>query len=243
VSSLTFGGVPRGIDAVGPRAPAGQRILSWDRQHPLMRHVGLDTIVYSDSGGYHLPPGATALAHGADGPIIASLRVRNARHVLVGFELRRSNWPMHVSIAVFMQNALDYLTTGEGGSAGQMAQAHRPGETIALRALPDASELRIRGPLEATIPVEPGGMATLPPLRRVGIYEVDGSASQRIAVSMLSDQESDIRPSARLLVNAEQAHAAGRGGLAPRELWPWLIAAALMLLVVEWLVYLRRVAG
>jgi hypothetical protein len=26
----------------------------------------------------------------------------------------------------------------------------------------------------------------------------------------------------------------------PRELWPWLVAAAMCLLVIEWMVYLRK---
>jgi hypothetical protein len=65
----------------------------------------------------------------------------------------------------------------------------------------------------------------------------------RIAVSMLSDQESDIRPRHSLIVNAQRAEAGTAGGAAGLELWPYLAAAAIGLLVLEWIVYCLRMRG
>ena len=61
----------------------------------------------------------------------------------------------------------------------------------------------------------------------------------RLAVSVLSEVESDLRGRAELVVNAESAPAGEAAAAAPRAIWPWLIAAALALLVLEWLVYCR----
>lgn len=242
IATLTVGAVPAGITATEPSDPGGRRILSWQRQHPVMRHVSLDTVAYAGFGGLNLPAGATALAEGPQGPLIGLVVTRGARHLVVGFELQRSNWPLQVSSTVFMQNAVAYLTLAVSGQNGLAA---RPGEPITVRALPSSETLSIEGPLRATIDVQPGAATTLPVLRRVGLYTVRGAAPpmDRIAVSMLSDAETDIRPRAAIVVNAEAAVGGSVGEVAPLELWPWLVGIGFGLLVLEWLVYCRRMRG
>ena len=67
--------------------------------------------------------------------------------------------------------------------------------------------------------------------------------SDRVAVNLFSDVESDIRPRRSLLVNARPAEATGAADTAPLELWPWLAAVALVLLVLEWFVYCLKTRG
>lgn len=241
VPSLTFGGIPRGVGVTEPRSDGGRRVLSWDRQHPIMRHVSLDTILYAGFGGFELPSSATPLAFGAEGPIIALMRTRGARHVVVGFDLNRSNWPLHVSIVVFMQNVLDYITLA---GTGQTGLVHAPGEAITVRATSTADALVIDGPIRASLNAEPGAVRSLPALRQSGVYRVGGAAPPMhdIAVSMLSDSESNIRTRGELVVNSEATMADRSSRVVPRELWPWLVAFAALLLMVEWLVYVRKVS-
>jgi hypothetical protein len=238
VPTLTIGAVPGGIDVIEPPEDGGQRVLSWDRQHPIMRYVSLDTIAYFGFGSMDLPPNATTLASGPEGPIIALVPASGTRHVVVGFSLEQSNWPLHVGFAVFMQNALDFLTLAR---TGQQSIAHRPGEPVTLRVDAGADEVVISGPVEMTVPAEGGEPVTLPPLRQVGLYLVEGAGApqDRLAVSLLSDQESDPQTREQLVVNAESVAAGGAAEAAPRPLWPWFAAAAGVLLVVEWLVYCR----
>ncbi|MCH7796974.1 MAG: VWA domain-containing protein [Planctomycetes bacterium] len=239
--TLTLGAVPPGLRLHEPPATGAVRVLSWDRLHPVMRHVSLDGLVYAGFGGYDLPEQWTALAFGPGGPVIASRDGGPDRHVAVGFEMTRSNWPMDVSITVFLQNVLDHLL----GAAGEAAISFRPGDAITARAGPDVTEMVIEGPLTATVEVTPGGLATLPPLRRVGLYRVRGARPpmDRVAVSMLSDQESDIRPRRSVRVNAIETTAGAVGDAAPLELWPALVAIALALLLAEWVVYCMRIRG
>ena len=237
-----MGGTPAGVDILDPGAGESRRILSWDRQHPVMRFVSLDTVVYQDFAGFELPASAVSLAQNTNGPLIALLRTRGARHVAVGFELPKSNWPVHVSITVFIQNVLDYLTLAGDGDTSLAVQ---PGRPVTVRTLPEVVKLLIEGPVSATVDVEPGSQVTLPVLRRVGLYTVRGAQPpmDQIAVSVLSDVESDIRPRRSLVVNAEVAQAGAARAAAPLELWPWLAAAAMGLLAVEWLVYCARMRG
>jgi hypothetical protein len=240
--TLSFGGGPRAVQARPPGREGAARVLSWDRQHPILRHVSLDPLVYAGFGGYDLPEPWVPLAYGPEGPVIAVGPTRSGRHVLVGFSLTRSNWPMDVSIAVFMQNVLNELIWPARGDA---ALSVRPGDPVSVRCRLDVRRLTIEGPTNATVEVEPGTEATLPALRRAGLHAVRGAVPpmDHIAINVLSDVESDIRPRASLVVNAETAEAGAVGDAAPLELWPWLAAAAVGLLVLEWVVYCLRMRG
>ena len=119
-----------------------------------MRHVELDDLVYAGFDAYRLPAGAIPLAFGPDGPVIAAVRSRGAEHVLVGFELSRSSWPLQVSFAVFMANLVEHLTIAGAGDSGQVYQ---PGDSITVRAAPKANEIVITGPQEAVISASPVG--------------------------------------------------------------------------------------
>ena len=225
-----------------PTDAGADRILSWTRRHPLLRHASLDDVVYAGGGGLVLPPEATALAYGPDGPVMATLTAGGQSHVVVGFELGRSNWATDLSIAIFMQNAIDLLWRGRHG---ETARVDRPGTAITVRPRPDASSLRISGPTTFERPVIGGTAVVLPPLREAGLYRVDGAipTDTELAMSVLSAVESDVRPRTELVVNARGGAGPTVGGERRRPLWPWLVAAAMVLLVVEWLVYCRRIRG
>jgi hypothetical protein len=240
--TLSFGGALPEIEVRPSSRPGAARILSWDRQHPILRHVSLDALVYAGFGGYDLPESWVPLALGPDGPVIAVGPTRAGRHVLVGFDLTHSNWPMDVSIAVFMHNVLNELIWPARGDA---AISLRPGEPVSVRAQLDTDTLSIEGPITTRLEVEPGSEVTLPALRRVGLYAVRGAVPpmDQVAVSMLSDQESDIRPRHSLIVNAQRADAGTVGAATGLELWPYLAAAAIGLLVLEWIVYCLRMRG
>ncbi|MHC4217942.1 MAG: hypothetical protein ACYSU7_05740, partial [Planctomycetota bacterium] len=218
------------------------RILSWDRQHPILRHVSLDAVVYAGFGGYDLPEPWVPLALGPDGPVIAVGPGRSGRHVVVGFDLTRSNWPLDVSIAVFVHNVINELIWPARGDA---AISLRPGEPVTVRCGSETDTLSIEGPVSTGVDVEPGSEVTLPALRRAGLYTIRGALPpmDRIAVSVLSDLESDIRPQGSLVVNALRAEAGAVGDATGLELWPYLAAAAIVLLVLEWIVYCLRVRG
>ncbi|MHC4966781.1 MAG: hypothetical protein ACYTGE_17985, partial [Planctomycetota bacterium] len=181
-------------------------------------------------------------ALGPDGPVIAVGPTRAGRHVLVGFDLTRSNWPMDVSIAVFMHNVLNELIWPARGDA---AISLRPGEPVTVRCRPEVDQISIEGPLNTSLEVEPGSEVTLPALRRAGLYTVRGAVPpmDRVAVSMLSDRESDLRTRHSLVVNAQRADAGAAGAATGLELWPYLAAAAIGLLVLEWIVYCLRMRG
>ena len=240
--SLMFGVAPPGVNVVEPNETGGKSVLRWDRQHPLMEYVELDAVRFAGFGGFVLPARAEPLAWGPDGPIIAVLQRGNTSHVAVGFELRRSDWPLHVSFAVFMQNVLDQLVAA-GGAAE--AFGFQPGASISVEPKLGSRVVEIAGPLDVSVSVDGPGPVILPPLRLVGVYELTGvqPSFHRLPTNVLSDQESDTRPAATLRVNAESVGAESATDAAARPLWPVLIAAAFLLAILEWIVWCLRSRG
>lgn len=246
VSSLSFGAAPplEGLRLVGSGedAPATQPVLEWDRTHPLMRYVSMDDVLLSKPGRLELPDDAEVLATSQSGPILASVARDGRRHAVASFDVLASNWPLMLSYPVFLSNATQ--TLGLGRFADSSAVSFRPGESAQIPTPGDAEAIRYTGPdtIEAT--PTPGGLVT-PVIDRVGLYRTGSDAVappfDRLAVSLLSEIESDIRPRERIEV-ASGGQAAGIGAVegGQREIWPYFAIGALVLLMVEWLLYTRR---
>ncbi len=246
--SLTVGAAPASVETIAPSSEGARTVFRWAREHPLLRYVALDNLRWRDFGAFELGPSAEALVVGPDGPVVITVGARGIRHVVVGFELVRSNWPQDVSFAIFLQNVLDIVG---GAGRGLVATTREPGLPVSVRMQPGVTRGVIRGPFEdgggeMTVRVPPGRVrAITPALPRVGVYRIEGAASPDdvIAVSLLSDAES----SGAAIASESDVFSAGgaaAGGLtdrqAPRPLWPWALGVALGLLVLEWLLYCAR---
>jgi len=237
VPTLSFGGWPSGASPLPGAVDEGQRIMSWDRQHPVLRHVSLDTVLFAGTVGMTLPEGAHTLASGARGPLIAVHAARGAQHVMVAFALTRSNWPRELSVTIFMQNVLEYLWLGRANDQGLSS---RPGEPVTVRAESAAQELQIEGASVMRLRVEGGELATLPSLRRAGVYSVRGAAPPMnvVAVNVSSDLESFTQTRDAISVNARTMTAGALEDVTPRPIWTWALMAAMLLLTLEWLLFL-----
>ncbi len=250
INALYFQAVPpvEGLQlwVSGSGASESQLMVDWDREHPLMRHVVLDDLLMVEPGRLVLPDTAQSLATAQAGPVIAAVFANGANHVVVGFDLRASNWPMQVGFPVFISNAVGWLGLGRRHETGLV---FRPGQgaTIPLGGM--VRSLRYAGPVEIEARLLAGGMgsaqAVLPVFERVGLYEAQQAVGEPwdwLAVSMLDAHESDVGP--RDTFRLESSGGGGvqaEAGRVRQEVWPWLVSAALGVLVLEWVVYLRRV--
>jgi hypothetical protein len=75
----------------------------------------------------------------------------------------------------------------------------------------------------------------------VGVYRADWTGGQRsFAVNLLDADESNIQPRDEIKLGA-QTVLAGESRNQTYDTWKWVALAALLLLVLEWAVYHRRV--
>ncbi len=243
VDSLYFASAPpiEGIQRVPSREdePVSQRVLTWERDHPLLRYVVLDDVILSEPGRLVVSPQATVLATGQTGPIMAEIVQDGVRHVVASFDVLKSNWPIKISFPVFLGNTVQ--TLGLGGLADDAGIAYRTGE-IASIPTGACDAMTYTGPTDLTVRRTPGA-SILPPFTRVGLYRAGEEVQppfDRLGVNLLAPDESDIRTTDVLNVSTVAGGTTAETSSIRREVWRWFIWGALAVMLIEWLVYTRR---
>lgn len=244
--SLSLGaGLPTPAVSLEAAADEPTYFLSWDRSHPVMRDVALDTIVINRPRAIELhdAPGfrTAELARGRDGALIALLEERGVRHIVVGFALADSTWALHFGFPIFLAGAADYLTLR---ADSQAARAFTTVEPVSLRASGHIARVTLDGPIAASVsPAEgSGGALDFGVLELAGVYTVraeqagtgpDPGLPPAVAVNLSNAGESELAVRTILRVGGRSVET-GSGVSGPREVWPWFVLAALVLLAVEW---------
>jgi hypothetical protein len=234
-------GVPTlGFGSAWPESDLGERsgrerVVAWDRVHPALRDVSLSSVVYDRA--VNLPggdtPGVTVLAESAAGPVITETVGAGVRHIRVAFPLERSNWGVEVGMAIFVAQAFERLAPGTRGE-GVVRTTTDP---VRVRASDD--RVTATGPAEAVAIRGPDGTAALPPLERVGVYTLDNATPSTVAISMLDESESmlAVADSASLGTPGRTTASADTGR---RELWPYALLIAVVLMTLEYLIHAAR---
>ena len=251
---------PFGVTDAGESGPTA--ILDWSRTHPVLRDVVLDGLRLARSRAVTLPEGSSGLvlAETPAGPAILEIGSADSRALLLPFDVAQSNWPFDVGFVVFLASAIDYLAADAAVvvDPGAAQRQFVPGQVLTARLPASAAGVRLQPPEGAPgVELVPGadGAIAYGPLRRTGVYRVrwqgepgpsdvtEGNQASRIfAVNLLDPIESDIAavPALDLASRQTTANAAGETDIV-REHWPWLLLAALAVMMFEWWIYNRRV--
>jgi hypothetical protein len=217
-------------------------VVDWDRRSPLTRFADFSLVTVERAIDYRAPSHAHTLVETNAGPLI-SLIERGAMNVLyVGFDIYRSDWPMLVSFPVFITNAVQHFR-GKVGSTGQFVVP--TGEAIIIPLPAGTENLSVTTPGGTRVPINvaPGApVHYYTNTDRAGIYRVDVDGREiEYAVSLLDPGESRIDPAADI---GDPQQGGLEGGTevvnANTEIWRPLAWAALLVLMLEWFIYLRR---
>ena len=253
------------VDSATPTVTPRAGSIFWERTHPLMIGVPLDNLIVRSTAAWRVRersagdidgPVVTVLARADDTPLIALVEARTGgaggvEHVVVGFDLVDTNWPLQPSFAVFLANVVDRLTPRARSFVGQAFTTNQP---VRVRAA-GTGRVTLEGPVSLTIrePRPTGTAATIPNvnaevldagvLPRAGLYVVrggggsgGGAGDRAVAVNVADLTESatlaptEVRVGTRAVAQFEQARV-------PKELWIWFVLAAAVLLTIEWFVY------
>lgn len=251
VPSLHFGPPPpehggTAWPTVDPGSMPPTRVISWRRTHPVMRDLALDQlsvaepIIASDLQDGAGAPQYTVLASGERAPVIIAFESQQQRRIWVGFEPAMSNWPKLVSFPLFVAEAIDYLSMRGSRDA---AHSIRAGDFATLNLATPRRRARLIGQghdYELTIS-SPTTSPTIGPIERAGVYLFEGATAgdqRAVSANVASQVESN--------TTIDSNPIAGFGGLpdnqprpdqmgGERDLWPWFLLAAIMVLSLEWL--------
>ncbi|MCA0456285.1 MAG: VWA domain-containing protein [Chloroflexi bacterium] len=163
---------------------------------------------------------------------------------ILTFDIHDSDLPLQITWPILMSNLLEWFTPSSIISVPNGLQV---GDSLPIRPPFDATNVRVTLPdgITRDLPIERETIV-FADTQAAGVYTVDilkaGEAIQSapFAVNIFAANESNITPQPTISLNGSTISAATRDEVGQQEFWPWVAALALAILMIEWLVYQRR---
>jgi hypothetical protein len=218
-------------------------IVDWKTSHPLMRFVGLDNVMVTRSRVIADPEWGDRVVDSTQTPLVVAGEFGKQRIVWLGFDVLESTWPLRVSFPIFIANALDWLNPGAVRAAQQQIKVGAPFR-LALDEAVEGAELQMPDGEKVQLELD----RDLPELvvgdtAAAGIYRLRfGTNEVKFAVNLLDSSETATEPHEALDMGRFGEVEASTIRPASVEVWRWIAAAALGVLMLEWWFYHRRTA-
>jgi hypothetical protein len=218
---------------------AAPTIVDWARSDPVTRYVDLSAVRIAQARAATPRPWARALADSEAGALIAAGERRGVRSVYVGWDLLQSDFPLRVAFPIFIANCVDWLIRP---ATGGEERAVLPGEVVSLTVPAGLAKLRLSGPsgrpTEIAVDRNP---LLIEDTETAGVYRLDAkNFHRRFVVNALSREESNLQPVSQISLAGRQVAGSQGPVRTNKELWRWLLIAALLLVTLEWAAYHRR---
>jgi len=262
-NALYFGVLPPGPAYAKSHPIDDPVILDWDVAHPLMQFVrDLPTVGILKAIGVDPPPGSTTLIESNKGPLAFVAPREGYSDTVVTFALMEgenfnTNWYRNISFPLFLFNALQVLGNARE-SVGD--EVHLPGQPVFLRADTPTETIKVTGAngrSAETLKRTPQGTFVDHDTDHVGLYHARWAPDGLFpfAVNLFDPRESDIATRGLVPDGVPPGQAdsykikigynpiAGSRNTQPvrKEWWRPLAVLALVVVLVEWYIYNRRV--
>ena len=189
-------------------------------------------------------PWAQTLIEADGSPLLLAGEIDGRQVAIFTFDVHRSDLALQIAWPVLMANLLDWFAPQSLLAARESLAV---GDALQLRPPPGAEALRVRLPDGA---LQELSLARRPLLfagtQQPGIYTlevIEGGAvtrSQSFAVNLFDPAESDILPREMLFFGQASVAPGAREEQGQLEFWPLAALLALLVLLLEWIVYQRR---
>lgn len=235
----------RPVLAINPQDVAGlwrstaqiaqPQITSIDRAHPVNAYLSFgDVHIESATGRETESFLAPVIASGNDALAWAGDDGRR-RIVMIGFDLAKSDLPLKVEFPILLANSITWLSGRDSDASERVVRAGQP--AIIRTSATSATITTPNG--ETSEAAASDAIISFADTLRVGTYEVSGGAW--FAVTLASESESNIMPRDSIKTRAGEVTGQAEEFSSERDIWRWVALAVLVLLMIEWLVYHRRI--
>ena len=221
-------------------------IVDWDRNHPAMRYLDLSKVAIQEAMRVRPLGGGKALVDSSLTPLVYALDEGGLKAIFIGFDLNRTDFPLRVAFPLFVSNALRWLLPSRPEDAGLVVRTGQP-ITASLPAGARQATLIDPDGREHALTADADGRVSFAETTRVGVYALRaGTWERRFAANLLDDGESNIGVREQTLPASTTPRATEGPGArfaSRQELWKILAVLALLLLVLEGLLYHREAHG
>jgi hypothetical protein len=206
----------------------------------LMRDVDLAAVRIDQARRVVIDGRATGLQRlfwSAETALALALLDEHRKLVYLGFDLAGSNFPRQAAFPLFMSQSLEWLRPRGDDRLSNHTAA---GSAHSIQVPAAVTQVTVRAPSGKSETLEvKGGSVLFDATAAAGIYRYSvGDVVRYFAVSLSDARESDVntrRASGEQRVEAEPPRG-GAQALVP--LWPYLLVLALVLLALEWCVWI-----
>lgn len=224
-------------------------IRGWQDADPVMRGLrGWHELEIAEAYRFNnLPPKTPKLVEGDNGLLLLFTLSRQAyKDLVLAFPLAtddakwNTRWFLKPLFPLFLRNVLYSLGNVRDATTEDTV---RPGQPKPLRPFGDVKEIKVRNPSGRDTKLERGSrsMFTFGETGELGVYQASWEDQNRkFAVNLFDANESNIEPRPSVKIGEVEVQA-GPARKQPRELWRWVVLAALVFLLLEWWIYNRRV--
>lgn len=222
-------------------------ILDVDRSHPITQFLEMSSIIIVEGMTVKPPEGGKVLMTSDSGPALGLVQRGPFQDAVLGFSVavnENTDWGLRRSFPVFVYAAIESLG---GGEAESSATSIRPGEPMRIGLAPQIVECVVETPGGAKWPLVRSSDSRFLFTRtdELGIYKVyakdSGELLETFCVNLFSSRESDVRAVNTIDLGSNAVVADSSLVRSRQEIWRWLLLAGLVLLIVEWGLFNRRV--
>jgi Ca-activated chloride channel homolog len=168
----------------------------------------------------------------------------------MGFDVRDSDLPLRVAWPLLLLNSINFFTDEDA----QYISSFRTGDVWRVPIVSQTGQAKMKTSEGANlfVPVHEGRAVFLG--QRAGFYELAGTEGQgaeqngqpatntAFAANLLDADESTIEPAKELVVGDKKAGTLSGFQIGVRrEIWIYLLLAAILLTAIEWITYHRRI--
>ncbi|MCH8252449.1 MAG: BatA and WFA domain-containing protein [Planctomycetes bacterium] len=249
---LFWGSVPL-IDGVALGEEIKDEVIfNWDETHPVLRYVAAETISVNVWRRLIVPTETVSIIDGQTSPVLCYLARDASQFLISAFPLiaetdlgepyMNTTWVTQVDFVVFMQNAIQFLSSNV---ATRGRKGVSPGDPITLPVPEGTKWINIRRPDNSVDRVPTAGYQTAhyARTRQVGVYRAEpGVAGDDVfTVNLFDPVESRVEPAKTLTIGSASVEAKSGTIEVNQPMWSYFLIAFLVVLMFEWVVYNKRV--
>jgi hypothetical protein len=215
-------------------------IVDWKNTHPLLRYISLDNVQIAEALGVRAPAWGVPLVESRQTPLMLAGELGRQKIIWIGFDTLQSTWPLRVSFPMFIANAVDWLNPASTRSRQLLLHAGEPFRYALAQPL-DSVEVTLPGGAKETVATTGSREVVFGDTARQGTYHLRaGTNEMAFCVNVLDAAESNTKPRDELQFGKFNKVGATEVKRASVEIWRWIAAGGLAVLVVEWWYYHRR---
>ncbi|HEX7063662.1 MAG TPA: hypothetical protein VF199_01215, partial [Bacillales bacterium] len=232
---------PGGPFQIKKKEPLKYR-LQKSEDAPMLQYVNIEHVYLAKAYPVGESNGLAPVIMSGETPIVSKGRYQGAKTVLFSFDIQDSDWPLHPSFPILVQNTLAYLSS-QDETLGYFFPGEREQITLAPTTRSakietaegrDVSALDLKQPV-LKVPNKPG-------LYKLSEQTSNGLRTRYFAV-MADESELSARSAKSFSLIPGDTKETNGTKMVQHELWRWAAALALLVLFVEWEVYRRGTTG